>query len=40
MEKHKEFFKQQNFFILKEQEALQETKINNRVLQKPWYQQN
>ena len=37
MEKHKEFLKQ-HFFILKEQEALQETKTNTWVLQKLWYQ--
>ena len=34
MEKQKEFLKQQHFFILKEQEALLETKTNNRVIQK------
>ena len=37
MEKQKEFLKLQQFFIWREQEAQQETKANNRVLQKLWY---
>ena len=37
MEKQKGFLKLQQFFIWREQEAQQETKANNRVLQKLWY---
>ena len=40
VEKQKGFLKLQQFFIWREQEAQQETKENNRVLQKLWYQEN